>query len=153
MSHTISITALENFLYQRRKYATFVLRIGLGAVFIWSGVSKLIGSSSAIGVCTNKESAISFLETWAWFPFDTALMVAIQSYAELALGILLILGVAVQLVSLLCAALFIFFFFLIDINLIWKNIGLFAASLSLAMAGSDIWLIHNNSFIKNLSKK
>ncbi len=144
---------VEQFLYHRKKYATLILRIGLGTVFVWSGASKLLGSPSAIGVCTNKESAISFLETWAWLPFDTALMVAIQSYAELALGILLVLGVAVQMVSLLCAVLFVFFFFLIDINLIWKNIGLCAASLSLAVTGSDVWLIHNNRFINRVFKK
>ena len=142
-----------DFLQKHNKYSTVILRVGLGIVFVWSGVSKLIGSESAFGVCSSRVEAASYIYSWAWFPFDPDLVITLQSYFEIVLGVLLIIGLFVQLVSVVSSFLILFFFLIFNINMIWKNIGLLGAAISLSMTGSNVLSLENTYFIKKLREK
>ncbi len=112
-------------------YTALVLRLALGLVFLWSGLSKVIDIPGAIGVCTNRAEAIDFVSTLYWLPFDPEVFVRLQSVAEIALGLLLVTGLWLELAALLSTVLFLLFFALFNFNVIWKNVGLLGAALAL----------------------
>jgi uncharacterized membrane protein YphA (DoxX/SURF4 family) len=114
-----------------RPYTVLALRLGLGTVFLWSGVSKVIDLPGAIGVCTNRGEAIDFVSTLYWLPFDPEVFVRLQSVAEIALGLLLVAGLWLTITAAASAVLFLLFFGLFNFNIIWKNLGLLAASIAL----------------------
>lgn len=118
-------------------YLPFVLRVGLGFIFLWSGLSKLLGDSNALGVCTNRSEAVSLVSSFLWLPIDPTLFVFLQSIAEVVLGALLMLGLWVELASLFCVALFMLFFVLLGFSLVWKNVGLLALTLAVLSAAPD----------------
>jgi uncharacterized membrane protein YphA (DoxX/SURF4 family) len=108
-----------------------MLRWGLGLVFLWSGLSKVIDLPGAIGVCTNRAEAIDFVSTLYWVPFDPEVFVRLQSVAEITLGLLLVMGLWLELAAAASAILFLLFFGLFNFNVVWKNLGLLGASLAL----------------------
>lgn len=118
-------------------YLPFVLRLGLGFIFLWSGLSKLLGDSNALGVCTNRSEAVSLVSSFVWLPIDPTLFVFVQSMAEVILGAMLMLGVWVEVAALFCVALFVLFFVLLGFPLVWKNVGLLALALAVLSAAPD----------------
>lgn len=120
-----------------RPYIPLLLRIGLGFIFFWSGLSKIVSPESAIGVCTNRAEAIDLVSSLYWLPFDPESFVWVQSYLELVLGATLLLGIWVRLSALVSALVFLLFFTLLPFSLVWKNIGLLGAALSLLATESD----------------
>lgn len=135
-------------------YAPLLLRVGIGFVFIWSGLEKLVGSGDALGVCTNRAEAVSLVESFLWLPFDPEMFVFVQSIIELVLGALLVLGFKVRLTAVGVAVLLASFFVLLDFNLIWKNVALLGAALALILLprdpGSlDAWLEKRQVVVKS----
>ncbi|MDP3986396.1 MAG: DoxX family membrane protein [Candidatus Veblenbacteria bacterium] len=136
--------------FRLRPYLPLALRLGLGFVFFWSGLSKLVSPESAVGVCTNRAEAIDLVSTFGWLPFDPELFVLAQSVLELVLGAALLLGFLVPLASAVAVAVFLLFFFLLDFSLIWKNIGLLGASLALLASEADKFSL--DSWLKRYRK-
>jgi uncharacterized membrane protein YphA (DoxX/SURF4 family) len=124
-----------------KPYGSLLLRLGLGFIFLWSGLSKLGVSSNPLGICTNSAEAIDFLSSLTWLPFDPAIFVFWQSIAELALGIILIIGLWVEAAAALSVLLFLSFFFIFDFSLIWKNVGLLVMALVVWGEGAGKWSV------------
>lgn len=118
-------------------WVPMILRLGLGFVFLWSGLSKLGFDANPLGVCTNRAEAVSLVESFIWLPIDPELFVIIQSWAEVLLGAALVAGVWVEAAGLLSAVLFLLFFATLDFSLVWKNVGLLALSLGVFAAPPD----------------
>lgn len=136
-----------------RPYLPFFLRIGLGFVFFWSGLSKIVSPDSAIGVCTNRGEAIDLVSTLVWLPFDPSSFVWVQSVLELLLGASLLLGFLVRLSAAVSVIVFLCFFALLDFALIWKNIGLLGAALALLASEPEILSLDGLIFKKNKPDK
>lgn len=122
-----------------KPYLPLLLRLGLGFIFFWSGLSKLIGDSNALGVCTNRSEAVSLVSGFTWLPMDPMLFVMLQSIAEVIAGAMLILGLWVEAASFACLILFSLFFALLHFSLVWKNVGLSALALAVFTAAPDRW--------------
>ena len=120
-----------------RPYAPLILRVGLGVVFLWSGLSKLVSIPGALGVCTNRAEAIDFVSTLYWVPFDPEIFVRVQSVAEILLGVLLAAGLWLEFASAAATLLLAAFFGLFNFNVIWKNVGLLAAAGALCVLEPD----------------
>ncbi|KKS82903.1 MAG: hypothetical protein UV57_C0027G0006 [Parcubacteria group bacterium GW2011_GWD2_43_10] len=123
---------LENISTKLRPYLPLFLRLGLGFIFFWSGLSKIVSPESAIGVCTNRGEAIDLVSS-----LDPTAFVWVQSYLELFLGAALLLGLWVRLSALVGVIVFLLFFVILDFALVWKNIGLLSAALALLASESD----------------
>lgn len=128
---------LDNFSAKLRPYLPLFLRLGLGFIFFWSGLSKIVSPESAIGVCTNRGEAIDLVSSLYWLPFDPEGFVWVQSYLELLLGVALLVGFWIRLSALVGVLVFISFFVILDFALVWKNIGLLGATLALLASESD----------------
>lgn len=118
-------------------WAPLVLRLGLAFIFLWSSLSKLLVNTDAIGVCTNVEEAVSLVGSFTWLPIAPELFVTIQSWAELILGLLLLVGIWLQAAAAVTTLLFVVFFVFLDFNLIWKNAALLGASVALMLLPPD----------------
>ena len=112
-------------------WVPLILRLGLGFVFLWSGLSKFGLDNNAIGVCTNRAEAINFVSFYIWLPFDPELFVTIQAVGEIILGLAFILGWWVELAASAATLLLLSFFTIFEFSLVWKNIGLLAAVVAL----------------------
>ena len=128
---------LENISTKLRPYLPLFLRLGLGFIFFWSGLSKIVSPESAIGVCTNRGEAIDLVSSLYWLPFDPEAFVWVQSYLELFLGAALLVGFWVPLSALVSVIVFLLFFVILDFSLIWKNVGLLGAVLALLASEPD----------------
>ncbi len=128
--------------YKKYSYlSTVFLRLGLGLVFLWPSISKLFSKVDALGICTNRAEAVEMVASFSWLPIPPEIFVTFQSWFELALGILLIVGIWVDLAAIVSALLFISFFVFLDFDLVWKNMALLGASLALFFAPADKWQI------------
>src|SRR3990167_7152611 len=128
---------LQNLAAKCRPFLPLFLRLSLGFVFFWSGLSKIVAPESALGVCTNRGEAIDLVSTFYWLPFDPTMFVWVQSVLELLLGASLLVGFWVPLASAVAVIVFLLFFALLDFSLVWKNIGLLGASLALLASEPD----------------
>jgi len=134
---TIYFFLLENISTKLGPYLPLFLRLGLGFIFFWSGLSKIVSPESAIGVCTNRGEAIDLVSSLYWLPFDPEAFVWVQSYLELFLGAALLVGFWVPLSALVSVIVFLLFFVILDFSLIWKNVGLLGAVLALLASEPD----------------
>lgn len=130
---------LNNIRQTLKLYIPLILRLALGFIFLWSGLSKFGADGNALGVCTNRSEAISLVASFTWMPFDPEVFVFWQSIAEIVLGGMLILGLATKIAAVLTVASFVIFFIVLDFSLIWKNVGLLAAALALVTSEFDPW--------------
>jgi uncharacterized membrane protein YphA (DoxX/SURF4 family) len=131
----------NQFATKLRPYIPLMLRLGLGFVFLWSGLSKIISPDNAIGVCTNRAEAIDLVSTFGWLPFDPEIFVWVQSALEFILGVALIAGFLVPAAALVSVTVFLVFFGLLDFALVWKNVGMLAVAAALYSAGSGPWSV------------
>ncbi|MBI5465822.1 MAG: DoxX family membrane protein [Candidatus Kerfeldbacteria bacterium] len=120
-------------------WVPLALRLTLGFVFLWSGLSKFGLDDNAIGVCTNRTEAINLVSFYAWLPFDPELFVTVQSVGEIILGLALMVGWGVEVAAALASLLLLSFFAWLDFSLVWKNMALLGASLSLLGLPPDSW--------------
>lgn len=134
---------LENFSLKLKPYLPLFLRLGLGFIFFWSGLSKIISPESSIGVCANRGEAIDLVSSLYWLPFDPEGFVWVQSYLELLLGLALLVGFLVPLTALVSIIVFVLFFVILDFSLIWKNVGLLGAALALLSSELDKFSLDN----------
>ena len=118
-----------------KPYVPLILRVGLGVVFLWSGLSKFGVDNNPLGICTNRTEAIDFASTLGWLPINPDLFVTVQSIAELILGTMLVVGLWTEVAAAISVAMYALFFAMFDFSLIWKNVGLFTDSI--AILGMD----------------
>ncbi|MEK7497062.1 MAG: DoxX family protein [Patescibacteria group bacterium] len=123
--------SLNNIRIKLKPYIPLILRLSLGFIFLWSGLSKFGADSNALGVCTNASEAVSLVSSFTWLPMEPELFVFYQSIGEIILGSMLILGLATEIAALFTVLAFIIFFIILDFSLVWKNVGLLAAALTL----------------------
>lgn len=115
-----------------RPYVPLLLRLGLGFVFLWSGLSKFgVTGANQIGVCTNKGEAVDLVSSLTWLPFDPTVFVNVQSVVEMVIGAMLIIGWQVELATAVVAVLLVMFFAVLNFALVWKNVALLAATVAL----------------------
>lgn len=122
-------------------WSPLFLRFGLGLVFLWPSISKLFAKVDALGVCTNRQEAIDLVASFWWLPIPPDIFVTIQSWLELALGILLVVGIGVDLAAVVAVLLFVSFFVFLDFDLVWKNMALLGAAAALLLLPADKWRI------------
>ncbi len=122
-------------------YAPLAIRLGLGLIFLWSGTLKLVGSENALGICTNRVEAVNLVESITWLPFDPDKFVLVQSYLELLLGLVLVVGFRLRTAAGLSTLVLLAFFAVIDFDLVWKNMGLLGAALALVVLEPDPWVL------------
>jgi len=124
---------LTHLIEEHSHYGTFVARIGIAAVFLWFGIDKFIHPVNWIG----------WVPLWmqALIPMSLVGFMYIQGVIETVAGIMLLVGYNVRLAS------FIAVVTLLGVELamvgtgqsemMLRDAGLLAASLSLFFTGSD----------------
>ncbi len=113
----------------RDALAVFILRIGLGGVFLWFGVDKCFDPASWYGwVPASIQNRL---------PISMDLFLIAQGVVEAILGFFLVTGFLTRLSSLACSVILIAIVYFSGFNEIMiRDLGLLAAALSLLMTGA-----------------
>ena len=120
-----------------KNYSTVILRLGLGIVLLWFGISTVSNTEQWSQLIPN------------WFPITATTTVLINGIYEIILGALLILGLFTRVVALLFAInLIMIISFLGYGPSATRDFGLLFAAISLAMSGSKILSLDNIIFKK-----
>jgi uncharacterized membrane protein YphA (DoxX/SURF4 family) len=110
------------------KYSFLVLRIGLGIVFLWFGIDKIINPLNWAGWVPEGIRPL--------IPFDDEVHMAIQGVVEGALGALMVAGLFTRIVGIISSAVLLAIIIAIGLNdIAGRDIGLLGGALALAMGG------------------
>ncbi len=121
------------FLERHRDWSTFIVRVGIGFVFLWFGIDKFVHVSNWTG----------WVPQWmeSLIPMSLITFMCVQGVVESLIGLLLIIGYQVRIASLIAVIT------LLGIELAMVGTGqtemmlrdgaILAASLSLVFTGSD----------------
>ncbi len=124
---------IQHFLDEHRHYGTLAARLGIAAVFLWFGIDKFIHTANWIG----------WVPQWmeALIPMSLISFMYLQGAIETVVGILLLIGYQVRFAGFLAVIT------LLGVELamlgtgqkeiMLRDAGLLAASLSLFFTGSD----------------
>ena len=122
-------------IYPLKKYAPFILRIGISLVFFWFGFSQLFFPQEWVG----------FLPSWLdSLPLSQTSFILINGSFELLFGFFLLLGLFTRLSALLLAL----HLFGIVVSLGYtaiavRDFGLAIATLSIFFRGDDDFCLHS----------
>ncbi len=113
----------------REAFAVFLLRIGLGGVFIWFGADKFFHPTAWYGwvpiVIQNR------------LPISMNHFLYLQGVAEVSLGALIVAGLFTRVACFFCALILLGILYFTGFNEIMiRDLGLLAACLSLIVSGS-----------------
>ncbi len=98
---------------QSQKVSLFILRISMGWLFLYAGVTKLLNPAwSSAGYIGNAKTFVSFYQ-WLLSPSLLPIINLVNEWGLTLLGISLILGIAVRISSVLGAALMMMYYFVI----------------------------------------
>ena len=98
---------------QSQKISLFILRISMGWLFLYAGVTKLIDPTwSSAGYIGSAKTFASFYQ-WLLSPSLLTIVNLVNEWGLTLLGISLILGVAVRISSILGAVLMMMYYFVI----------------------------------------
>lgn len=131
------------FLEKQKKYVSLLLRLGLGVIFFWFGLTKF----------TNIESWYSFIPPWleSLLPISVNIFLYSQGVIETLIGLLLILGIYVRKSAFLAALILITIIFTLGFNdLALRDFGLLMISICLMMLGEGEVSLLN--YFKNNNK-
>ncbi len=125
------VSNIESLLARGRNYAPAVLRIGLGMVFLWFGISQL----------TRPESFLGYVPQWLSPYSDTLLLV--NGLFDATLGSLMLIGIFTRIAALLGSfhLLSISFFSLGYNDIGIRDFGLAMAAFSVFLSGDDSFCI------------
>ena len=134
---------LTSFLDEHKHYGTLVARIGIAAVFLWFGIDKFIHTIDWIG----------WVPEWmqALIPVSMTSFMYVQGIIEALIGVLLLIGYRVRFAGLLAVLTLVGVEIAMvgtgQTEMMLRDAGLLAASLSLFLTGSDCmsidcWLKH-----------
>ena len=124
---------VTHFLDRHKHYGTFVARIGIAAVFLWFGIDKFVHTINWIG----------WVPEWmqALIPMSMTNFMYVQGIIEAVIGLLLLIGYNVRFAGLLAvltlAGVEIAMVGTGQAEMMLRDAGLLAASLSLFLTGSD----------------
>lgn len=94
-----------------QKITLFLLRVSLGWMFLYSGLSKVLAPSwSAEGYIKNAKTFVSFYQ-WLTDPNILPIINFLNEWGQTALGIALILGIFVRISSILGALMMFLYYF------------------------------------------
>lgn len=110
-----------------RNYAPFVLRAGLGFVFIWFGW----------GSVTNPEMWTRMVPAWTSFLATPETLLYIHGIFEIIFGALLIVGIYIRIVSFLLLVNLIHTITLVSGPTLIRDVGLAAALFSIFLQGKS----------------
>ncbi len=105
------------------KYSNYILRFGLGFVFVWFGYSALM----------NNDMWIRLVPEWTSFLGQAKTLVTVHGVFELMLGLLLFLGLWTRVVAILLGLSLLHTLFLVSGPTFIRDIGLLAALISLVL--------------------
>lgn len=122
------------------KYSSFILRIGLGLIFLYFSIQQMM----------NPEAWASFVPQWIEENIVSANKAVIfNSIFELCFGILLILGLYTRVTALLLGIHLLVISFSIGFNPVGvRDFGLAIASLSLALREKDKYSLDYYFYVK-----
>ena len=110
------------------KYSFLALRIGLGIVFLWFGIDKIVNPMNWAGWVPEGVRSI--------IPLEDEVHMAIQGVVEAALGALMVLGLFTKVVGAISAAILLAIIIAIGLNdIAGRDIGLLGGALALALGG------------------
>lgn len=123
---------LTLFLDKHRSWSTFILRIGIGVVFLWFGIDKFVHVSNWTG----------WVPQWmeAFIPMSLTNFMYVQGVIESVVGLLLIIGYQMRLASTVAVITLLGIELAMvgtgQTEMMLRDAGLLAASLSLLLTGS-----------------
>ncbi|MFY9463143.1 MAG: DoxX family protein [Candidatus Sungiibacteriota bacterium] len=95
---------------QWQKISLFLLRISMGWLFFWAGITKILNPAwSAVGYLHNAKTFADFY-TWLASPAMLPLINFVNAWGLTLLGVSLILGIGVRLSAFFGAALMILYY-------------------------------------------
>jgi len=98
-------------MYGKPKFITLLLRLSLGWVFFYSGLTKILNSDwTAKGYLEGAQTLGGFF-TWLASPQNITWVNFLNEWGQLAIGVALILGVFVNYASFFGAAMVILYYF------------------------------------------
>ncbi len=124
---------VTHFLDRHKHYGTLVARIGIAAVFLWFGIDKFVHTINWIG----------WVPEWmqSLIPMSMTNFMYMQGVIEAVIGFLLLIGYKVRFAGLLAvltlAGVEIAMVGTGQTEMMLRDAGLLAASLSLFLTGSD----------------
>ena len=119
------INRLDMYVDRFRAYAPLVLRIGIGFVFAWFGWNAISAPDSWVRLVPDWQAAI----------IDARTLVLVHGAVELVLGVLLIVGARIRLVSGILLLSILHTLFLISGPSFIRDVGIAAATLSIFLSG------------------
>jgi len=122
------------FLEKKKDLVPFLLRLGLGIIFFWFGITKF----------TNIESWYSFIPPWleSLLPISVNMFLYIQGAIETLIGLFLILGIFVRKSAFLAALILIVIIITVGFNDIsLRDFGLLMIAISLMILGQGKYFI------------
>ena|SRR3989344_3651759 len=122
------------FLEKKKDLVPFLLRLGLGIIFFWFGITKF----------TNIESWYSFIPPWleSLLPISVNMFLYIQGAIETLIGLFLILGIFVRKSAFLAALILIVIIITVGFNDIsLRDFGLLMIAISLMILGQGKYSI------------
>ena len=121
-------------LEKKKDLVPFLLRLGLGIIFFWFGITKF----------TNIESWYSFIPPWleSLLPISVNMFLYIQGAIETLIGLFLILGIFVRKSAFLAALILIVIIITVGFNDIsLRDFGLLMIAISLMILGQGKYFI------------
>lgn len=114
------------------RFAPVVLRLGLAMVFVWFGLNQLLHPIDWLGFIPSWATSLSGL--------STNTLVFINGLFEVAMAILLAVGIQIRVVAWLLAAHMLLIVTDVGLNQIGiRDVGLLAGLISVALHGADIY--------------
>jgi len=121
------------------QYAPAILRLSISFIFLWFGINQLI----------NPQWFMGYLPLWALKIASASTILVINGLFELALGLLLLLGIAVRISSLLLSLhLFLISLSLGYNDLMIRDLGLSLVTFTVFLYGNDKWCLGKKIFHK-----
>jgi len=124
---------LTHFIEEHRHYGTFIARVGIAAVFLWFGIDKFVHTDNWIG----------WVPMWmqTLIPISLTSFMYIQGLIEALAGFLLLIGYKMRFAAFLAVitllGIELAMFGTGQTEIMLRDAGLLAASLSLFITGSD----------------
>src|SRR3989344_4520326 len=115
------------------KFSPFILRIGLGLVFLIFGIGKFTGDIWA--------ETIKAMPFFTSLPLSIELIVILIGLVEIITGLSLIIGFKTRIFAMIASLQLISILLLLKFEEI-RDIGLLAAAISLSITGSDFLTIN-----------
>ena len=122
------------FLENKKDLVPFLLRIGLGIIFFWFGITKF----------TNVQDWLRYIPPWlqSLIPISMNLFLYIQGAIETLIGLFLILGIFVKKSAFLAALILIVIIITVGFNDVsLRDFGLLMIAISLMILGQGKYFI------------